>query len=190
MDLRNRAIVRPLLVILRDITCESHLLPDTFGHLLTSYTFIAIMHRTAIRRQTRRMLMRYSRYIVAMFIVVLFAGGVFGSDSNSTEKDLRYEDTGCIRLGESHGCHDSGSSSLCWQEAEYARYGLPGEIPLPLSVTVKAHCKYVHLWVQQCSDQETESGYGSISAEAECIIFQVFSGDCFTYPCWETCEEG
>lgn len=134
--------------------------------------------------------MRISRSVTLAVVIVFLMGGMFGSVAIGKRPQPRYEDTGCIFIREDHGCIDSGSSSICWQDASYERWGLPGQIPLPLSVTVKAHCKYVHTWVQQCSDEDTESAYGSVFAEAECYIFQVLSGDCFDDWCTEECDEG
>ena len=133
--------------------------------------------------------MRHMIWLVVVCLALLVALTVVPGMSAVGEKPSRYEDPGCTFEDEYHGCHDSGSLTLCWQDATYSRWGMPGEIPLEMSVYALAKCLYVHIWPQRCEDEDTEIGSGEVTAEAECVIFQSFSGDCFRYQCDYSCTE-
>jgi len=128
--------------------------------------------------------MRWFEVVVVILAAVAY--GVLGQEEGG---GLRYEDTGCYRTSESHGCIDNGSSCVCWQSVTFERYGMPGEIPLPSDVVAHAECEYVHIWTQSCTDHETESGNGRVSASATCYINPIFAGSCFDDECYCSCSE-
>lgn len=126
------------------------------------------------------------RHVLSAMVLLAFAAWAVCAQREGPI--LRYEDTGCYPTYESHGCNDSGSSSICWQSATYERYGMPGEIPLPIEVTVYAECDYVHFWTQSCSDHEGKGETGQVSASATCYIVPVFAGSCYD-DCYCSCSE-
>lgn len=126
------------------------------------------------------------RYI--WIAVLLFTAAAWTIHAQQDGPIVRYEDTGCYQTYESHGCNDSGSSCICWQSVTYERYGMPGEIPLPIEVVAHAECDYVHFWKQSCSDHESKGGTGQVSASATCYIAPIFAGNCYD-DCYCSCSE-
>lgn len=122
--------------------------------------------------------------------ILLLASVVWLTHAQEGAPIVRYEDTGCYRTRESHGCNDSGSSCICWQSVTYERYGMPGEIPLPIEVVAHAECDYVHFWTQSCTDHESNGGMGQVSASATCYIAPIFTGSCYDDECYCSCSEG
>lgn len=128
-------------------------------------------------------------HLCAVLVLWLVAATAIAVSAQQEGTVLRYEDTGCYLTYESHGCNDSGSSCLCWQSVTYERYGMPGEIPLPIEVVAHAECDYVHFWTQSCTDHESRGGSGQVSVRATCYIVPVFAGNCYE-DCYYSCSEG
>jgi len=87
---------------------------------------------------------------------------------------LDCEDRGCSMKWENNGCLCHGIHCICYEKACYERYGITqgeGKVPLPLDVYVSAECEVWILWALSCDDDDQKSGYGQVTAEAECHIW-------------------